>query len=77
MSMIIGICRAGGDTVFSAIFDVAFMWVFSLPLAAVVSFFFHAPVWLIYICACTEEPLKMFVNLWRFKSGKWLHNVTD
>jgi Na+-driven multidrug efflux pump len=75
--MIIGICRAGGDTVFSAIFDVAFMWVFSLPLAAAASFFFHAPVWLIYICICTEEPLKMFVNLWRFKSGKWLHNVTD
>lgn len=77
MSMIIGICRAGGDTVFSAIFDVAFMWVFSLPIAAVASFLFHTPVWLIYVCVCTEEPLKMLVNLWRFKSGKWLHNVTD
>ncbi|MDR2419390.1 MAG: MATE family efflux transporter [Treponema sp.] len=77
MAMIIGICRAGGDTVFSAIFDVAFMWVVSLPIAAAVSFFFHAPVWLIYICICTEEPLKMLVYLWRFKSGKWLRNVTD
>jgi Na+-driven multidrug efflux pump len=76
MSMIVGICRAGGDTVFSGVFDVVFMWSISLPLAAAVSFFFQAPVWLIYLCICTEEPLKMFVNLWRFRSGKWLHNVT-
>jgi putative MATE family efflux protein len=76
MSMIVGICRAGGDTVFSGVFDVVFMWAVSLPLAAAVSFFFQAPVWLIYVCIGTEEPIKMFVNLWRFRSGKWLHNVT-
>jgi putative MATE family efflux protein len=76
MAMVVGICRAGGDTVFSGVFDVAFMWVVSLPLAAVASFVLHAPVWVIYGCICTEEPLKMLVNLWRFKSGKWLHNVT-
>jgi putative MATE family efflux protein len=76
MSMIVGICRAGGDTVFSGVFDVVFMWTVSLPLAAAVSFFLQAPVWLIYVCIGTEEPIKMFVNLWRFRSGKWLHNVT-
>jgi Na+-driven multidrug efflux pump len=76
MSMIVGICRAGGDTVFSGVFDVVFMWTVSLPLAAAVSFFLQAPVWFIYACICTNEPLQMFVNLWRLRSGKWLHNVT-
>jgi putative MATE family efflux protein len=76
MSMVIGVCRAGGDTVFSVFYDLFFMWCFSLPLAAVASFVFHAPAWLIYLCICTEDPLKMILGIWRLKSGKWLHNVT-
>jgi putative MATE family efflux protein len=76
MSMVIGVCRAGGDTVFSVFYDLFFMWCFSLPLAAVASFAFHAPAWLIYLCICTEDPLKMILGFWRLKSGKWLHNVT-
>jgi len=76
MSMIIGVCRAGGDTVFSVFYDVFFMWGFALPLAAVASFVFHAPAWAIYLCLCTEDPLKMILGIWRLKSGKWLRNVT-
>jgi Na+-driven multidrug efflux pump len=77
MSMVIGICRAGGDTVFCAIYDIVFMWIFSLPLAAIASFIFHAPVWLIFLCLNTEEPVKMIFGFWRLKTGKWLHNVTE
>jgi putative MATE family efflux protein len=77
MSMVVGICRAGGDTVFCAIYDIAFMWLVALPAAAIASFVFHAPVWLVYICVFSEEPLKFFAGLWRYRSGKWLHNVTE
>jgi Na+-driven multidrug efflux pump len=76
MSMIIGVCRAGGDTVFCAIYDLIFMWCLTLPAAAVAGFVFHAPVWVIYLCIVLEDPLKMILGLWRLKSGKWLHNVT-
>jgi len=76
MSMIIGVCRSGGDTVFSIFYDISVMWLFTLPLAAAASFIFHAPAWVIYLCLCTEDPLKMTLGLWRLKSGKWLHNVT-
>jgi len=76
MAMIIGICRAGGDTVFCAVYDLAVMWLVSLPLAAVAAFVMGAPVWVIYICVTMEEPLKVILGLWRFKTGKWLHNVT-
>jgi Na+-driven multidrug efflux pump len=77
MSMVVGICRAGGDTVFCAVYDIAFMWTVALPAAAIASFVFHAPVWLIYLLIFAEEPLKFFVGLWRYRSGKWLHNVTE
>ncbi|GHV75940.1 MATE family efflux transporter [Spirochaetia bacterium] len=77
MSMVVGICRAGGDTIFCAVFDLVFMWLFTLPAAAIASFIFHAPVWLLYLCLCSEEMLKAIPGLWRLKSGRWLNNVTE
>jgi Na+-driven multidrug efflux pump len=77
MSMLIGVCRAGGDTVFCIIYDIAIMWAIAIPLAAASTFIFHAPVWIIYACLIIEEPFKMLLGLWRFKTGKWLHNVTE
>jgi putative MATE family efflux protein len=77
MSMVVGICRAGGDTVFCAIYDLIFMWLITLPAAAAASFIFHAPVWLLYLCVCSEDFFKTVLGLWRLKSGRWLHNVTE
>ena len=76
MATIIGVCRAGGDTVFSIAYDISFMWLVCLPAAAVASFAFHAPAWCIYLCLCVEDPLKMTLGLWRLKTGKWLRDVT-
>jgi putative MATE family efflux protein len=76
MSMVIGVCRAGGDTVFCGVYDVAFMWLFALPAAAVAGFVFHAPFWFIYLLVVSEEFFKLVAGLWRFRSGKWLHDVT-
>jgi Na+-driven multidrug efflux pump len=77
MSMVVGICRAGGDTRFCILYDVLFMWVVSIPLAAAASFVFKAPVWVAYLCICIEDPIKMLLGLWRLKTGKWLHNVIE
>ena len=76
MSMVIGICRAGGDTVFGAVYDVAFMWLIALPAAAIAGLVFHVPFWLVYLLVLSEELFKMVVGIWRFRSGKWLHDVT-
>jgi putative MATE family efflux protein len=77
MSMVVGICRAGGDTVFCVLYDIVLMWIVALPLGAAASYFFHAPVWVIFICINSEEYLKVILGLWRYRSGKWLHRVTD
>jgi putative MATE family efflux protein len=77
MSMVIGICRAGGDTVFCAFYDLAVMWLLALPLGAAAGFLFHAPAHLIYLCLCMEEPAKVLLGMWRLKTGKWLHNVVN
>jgi putative MATE family efflux protein len=76
MAMVIGVCRAGGDTVFSVFYDLFFMWCLCLPLAAIASFYFHAPAWVMYLCICMEDPIKMIPGSLRLKSGKWLRDVT-
>ena len=76
MAMVVGICRAGGDTIFCVIYDVVFMWALALPLAAVAAFVFKAPVWVLFLCVNSEECLKVILGLWRLRSGKWLRNVT-
>jgi putative MATE family efflux protein len=77
MCLIVGVCRAGGDTVFCVLFEMAVMWAYSLPLGAVMAFIVRAPVWVIYLCLCSEDIFKMFLGLWRLKSGRWLNNVID
>ncbi|HHU37438.1 MAG TPA: MATE family efflux transporter [Treponema sp.] len=76
ITMIIGVSRAGGDTRYCAIYDLFFMWAIALPAAAIAAFRFGAPVWLIYFFVMSEEIMKVFPGLLRFKSGKWLHDVT-
>lgn len=76
MSMVIGVCRAGGDTIFSVVYDLFFMWLFALPLGAVASFYLGFPAWAIYLSIATEDILKVIPGLWRLRSGKWLHNIT-
>ncbi|MDR1388952.1 MAG: MATE family efflux transporter [Treponema sp.] len=75
MCLIVGVCRAGGDTIFCVLFETIFMWGFSLPLGAAMAYFLRAPVWVIYLCLCSEDVLKMICGLWRLKSGRWLHNL--
>ena len=72
-----GICRAGGDTLFCTLYDLIGMWGFSLPLGAIACFIFKTPVWIIYSLILLEQPIKIIVGTWRFKSGKWLHNVIE
>ena len=77
MCILIGLVRAGGDTRFGMICDTFIMWLIAIPLAYSVSIHTALPPWVIYMCLFSEEPLKLLLGLWRIKSGKWLHSVTD
>ncbi len=77
MCILIGLLRAGGDTRFGMICDTFIMWLIAIPLASVMSAYSLLPVWGIYLCLFSEEPLKLLLGLWRVRSGTWLHSVTD
>jgi Na+-driven multidrug efflux pump len=76
MCVIIGVMRAGGDTIYCAVSDLAFMWLFSIPAGAVLAFVLHADPWIIFAGLTAEDALKTTACFARLKSGKWLHNVT-
>ncbi len=77
MCMVVGVCRSGGDTVFAAVCDVAFMWLIALPLGALAALYLHAPAWIVYCCVICDDWIKAALGLWRLRSGKWLHHVTE
>lgn len=73
---VVGIFRAGGDTRFGLFFDLTFMWGIAILGGWIAAFVFHAPVTVVYMILLSDEVLKMPVAYGRYKSYKWLKNVT-
>lgn len=73
---IVGIFRAGGDTKFGLFVDVTTMWCGSILMGAICAFVFHWPVAWVYVVLMSDEILKIPLTVWRYKSKKWLRNVT-
>ena len=76
MNWIVGVCRAGGDTVFSAVAEIVVLWCVSIPLGYVAAFVLHLSAPMIYLFFCSESIVKAIIGAIRVKSGKWLHEVT-
>ena len=76
MNWIVGVCRAGGDTVFSAVAEIVVLWFVSIPLGYVAAFILHLPAPMIYLFFCSESIVKAIIGAIRVLSGKWLHEVT-
>lgn len=76
MIIVVGILRAGGDTKFSLFLDGIIIWIVGVPLAALGAFYFHLPVYFVYLCAMSEELTKWLLGLYRYRSRKWINNLT-
>lgn len=76
MLLIVGVCRAGGDTFFGMLADNGFMWLVAIPLGMFAAFTLNLPPWQIMILIESEQLLKTVVGIPRIISGKWLHFLT-
>ncbi len=76
-STFIGALRAGGDTRFALIMEISSIWLIGVPAAYIGGFVLHLPVYYVYLMVMLEEVAKAFVSGWRFKSRKWIHDVTQ
>jgi putative MATE family efflux protein len=77
LCVLIGVERAGGDTLYCAVSDLSFLWLLSIPAGAFLAFAVHAEPWVIFLGLCTEDLFKAIACFVRLRSGKWLHNVVN
>jgi putative MATE family efflux protein len=76
MTTVVGILRAGGDTRFSLFLDGIIIWIVGVPMAYLGAFVFDFPVYLVYLCAMSEEATKWVLGIHRYFSRKWINNLT-
>jgi len=72
---VIGILRGSGDTRFTAIVDVASIWLVA-PLGAIAGLWLGLPVVLVFIIFRSEDVFKLALITWRFKCCQWIRDVT-
>jgi len=75
-TVIVGICRAGGDTRFGLFLDVTTLWGVSILFGAIAAFLLKLPVQAVYVVLLSNEIIKIPLSAWRYKTKKWLKNVT-
>ena len=76
VTYIVGVFRAGGDTRVGLILDAVSLWGICIPLGFIAAFILELPVWAVYLCLTCDEMLKLPFSHMRYKSGKWLKNIT-
>lgn len=75
-TMVVGTFRSGGDTRFGLIMDVATMWGGSILFGWLAAFVFKLSVPVVYIILMCDELIKVPITWIRYKSYKWLKDVT-
>jgi putative MATE family efflux protein len=76
MTIVVGILRAGGDTRFSLFLDGMIIWLVGVPMAYLAAFVLHLPVYFVYLFAMSEEVTKWLLGVLRYRSRKWINNLT-
>ncbi len=75
-TLVVGVFRAGGDTNFGLFLDCTTMWCCSILLGALAAFVFHLPIPVVYVILMSDEVIKVPLTIWRYRSMKWVNNVT-
>ena len=76
LSSIVGVLRGGGDTRFAMLIDVFPLWLVALPLGFLFAYVLHLPVHIVYSAFYADEIVKAFIGMYRFKTKKWIKDVT-
>lgn len=74
--LIAGVFRAGGDSRFGFFCDTIDMWVYAVPLGFFAAFVLKLPVLWVYFLMCTDEFVKWPWVIRRYRSRRWLNNIT-
>ncbi|MGF6906718.1 MATE family efflux transporter [Fusobacterium sp. PH5-44] len=74
-SILIGLFRAGGDTKIAFLADTVPLWCFAVPIAFLGTYL-KLPLYQVVILAEFSEVIKLGIGIFRYKSMKWIKDVT-
>ena len=77
ISAVTGVLRAGGDVRYSTMLDVGPQWLLALPVTALSALVLGGSCWIVALAIQSENALKVPLCMWRVKSRKWIHDVTE
>ena len=69
--------RSGGKTVITFLFDSVFMWVFSVPVAFLLSRFTGIYVVWIYVILQMTDWIKCVIGVILVHKGVWINNIVS
>jgi len=72
----LGALRGGGDVKAFMIIDVSTLYLITLPIASVSGLVLGLGIAYVYSALLVEDAAKAVILFWRFRSKKWIHNVT-
>jgi len=73
---IVGILRGGGDTKLALLLDGGGMWVINIPMGILTGLVLKVPPAFIFLALRTDSFIKIFIEIGRIISGRWMRTVT-
>ncbi len=77
VTMIVGVFRGGGDTLYSMLVQLGTVWLFAIPGGYLGATIFKLSLEKVYFIIACEELVKISFIVARLRSGKWIRNVVD
>lgn len=74
--MIVGVFRGGGDTLYSMLVQLGTVFLYAIPGGYLAATKFNLPLEYVFLIITSEELVKIFFEIARLKSGKWIKDVT-
>ncbi len=75
MALVVGIFRAGGDTLFACLLDTGTVWLVGVPLAFL-GVWLGAPLWGVLLLVFCDDIAKVAIGVVHLCREKWVKNVT-
>ena len=75
--MIVGVLRGAGDSKYAVKIQGLTLWTIGIPMAFIGAFILNLEVYYVVALTGMEEIVKYIFIRRRFKSGKWIHNMTN
>ena len=75
-TLVVGVFRSGVDTRFGLILDMTTMWCCSILFGFLAAFVFKLSVPVVYVILMSDEIIKIPITYKRYRSYKWLNDVT-